>query len=137
KNQYAAQNLSPLLEDAYSSAAEKLAKTAFRNGSSHGLIPCKPSAACRTQFIKSFGRKAFRRPLDPAEVRRYEALFQKQPDFLAGAQLIVEVMLQSPNFLFRLDETSNPKWRPYAAASRLSYALWDTMPDEALFSSAA
>ena len=35
-------------------------------------------------------------------------------------------MLQSPNFLFRLEDTANPKWRPYAAASRLSYALWDS-----------
>ena len=46
-------------------------------------------------------------------------------------------MLQSPNFLFRLDETSDPKWKPYATASRLSYALWDTMPDAELFAAAA
>src|SRR5438874_2334271 len=85
KNQYASQNLSPLLADAYSSAAEKLARTAFRNGSSHGLIACQPSASRRTGFIQSFGLKAFRRPLDAAEVRRYEALFQKPPDFLAGS----------------------------------------------------
>ena len=49
KNQYAAQNLSPLLEDAYSAAAEKLARNAFRNGNAHELIPCKPSAACRAR----------------------------------------------------------------------------------------
>jgi hypothetical protein len=46
-------------------------------------------------------------------------------------------MLQSPNFLFRLEETSNPKLKPYATASRLSYALWDSMPDGALFADAA
>jgi uncharacterized protein DUF1592/uncharacterized protein DUF1588/uncharacterized protein DUF1585 len=51
--------------------------------------------------------------------------------------LVAEVMLQSPNFLFRLEDTAKPKWKPYAAASRLSYALWDSMPDEALFASAA
>ncbi len=137
KNQYAAQNLSPLLEDAYSTAAEKLAKRAFRGSDSHGLIACKPSAACRAEFIQSFGRKAFRRPLEAAELRRYETLFQKEPDFAAGAQLVVEVMLQSPNFLFRLEDTANSKWRPYAAATRLSYALWDSMPDDALLASAA
>lgn len=137
KNQFAAQNLSPLLADAYSAAAEKLARNAFRNASSHRLISCQPSAACRAQFIQSFGLKAFRRPLDAAELRRYESLFQKQPDFLAGAQLVVEVMLQSPNFLFRLEDTGNPKWRAYAAASRLSYALWDGMPDDALLAAAA
>jgi hypothetical protein len=136
KNQYDAENLSPLLEDAYSAAAEKLAANAFRRNA-RALVPCQPSPACRAEFIRSFGLKAFRRPLDPAEIARYEKLFQKQPDFMAGAQLVVEAMLQSPNFLFTLEETANPKWRPYAAASRLSYALWDAMPDEALFAAAA
>ena len=56
---------------------------------------------------------------------------------MKGAQLVVEAMLQSPNFLFRLDATPNPKWKPYAAASRLSYLLWDTMPDDALLDAAA
>ena len=46
-------------------------------------------------------------------------------------------MLQSPNFLFRLDETANPAWKSYAAASRLSYSLWDSMPDSALMDAAA
>ncbi len=137
KNQYASQNLSPLLEDAYSAAAEKLARRAFRNHDAHGLIACEPSPACRAEFVRTFGRKAFRRPLEPAEQARYEALFQKAPDFLAGAQLVVEVMLQSPNFLFRLEETRNSKWRPYAIASRLSYALWDSMPDDALLDAGA
>jgi hypothetical protein len=45
-------------------------------------------------------------------------------------------MLQSPNFLFRLEATSNLKLQPYAMASRLSYALWDTMPDQALVGAA-
>ncbi len=136
KDQYAAQNISPLLADAYSSAAEKLARNAFRAGDTHGLISCKPSAACRAQFVHSFGLKAFRRPLEPAEEKRYEGLFATETDFLKGAQLVVEAMLQSPNFLFRLDDTSNPKWKPYATASRLSYALWDTMPDAALMKAA-
>lgn len=136
KNQYAAENLSPLLEDAYSNAAEKLASNAFRRDA-RGLVGCEPSAGCRGEFIARFGAKAFRRPLDPAELRRYDALFQKEHDFYKGAQLVVEAMLQSPNFLFRLDETSKPAWRPYAAASRLSYALWDSMPDDALFAEAA
>ncbi|MBI1777152.1 MAG: DUF1592 domain-containing protein [Proteobacteria bacterium] len=136
KNQYVAQALSPLLEDAYSAAAEKLARAAFRNGDAHGLIPCRPSDACRAQFIAAFGAKAFRRPLADAEVKRYESLFRKAPTFLAGAQLVVEAMLQSPNFLFRLADTNHPNWKPYATASRLSYALWDSMPDDALFSAA-
>ena len=53
-----------------------------------------------------------------------------------GAQLVVEAMLQSPHFLFHLEDTGNAKMRPYAAASRLSYALWDSMPDDALLAAA-
>src|SRR5579863_8892850 len=137
KDQYDAQNLSPLLEEAYSTAAEKLARNAFRNGDTHRLIPCPPGPACREPFVKEFGRKAFRKPLDDGERRRYVALFSRESGFLAGAQLVVEAMLQSPNFLFRLDETANPSWKPYAAASRLSYSLWDSMPDGALLDAAA
>lgn len=137
KDQYDAQNLSPLLEEAYSNAAEKLAQNAFRNGDQHHLIPCKPGPACRTQFVREFGRLAFRRPLTEGEVRRYVSLFDRENGFLPGAQLVVEAMLQSPNFLFRLDETDNILWKSYAAASRLSFSLWDSMPDSAMLDAAA
>ncbi len=137
KNQYDAQNLSPLLEEGYSDAAERLATNAFRNGDTNHLIACAPSVQCRSTFVRTFGRKAFRRPLDADETRRYTALFTSEPDFLKGAQLVVEAMLQSPNFLFRLDATPSVALRPYAAASRLSYTLWDTMPDDALLTAAA
>lgn len=137
KNQYQAQNLSPLLIEAYSAAAEKLARNAFRGGDTRGLIPCKPSAACRARFVREFGLRAFRRPLDPDEQKRYEGLFRHDPQFLKGAQLVIETMLQSPFFLFRTEETSKPKLRDFVTATRLSYALWDTMPDKSLFESAA
>ena len=137
KDQYNAQNVSPLLAEAYTTAAEKLARNAFRNGDTRGLIPCKASEECRDKFIRTFGLRAFRRPLDSGEVQRYTRLFSSGTDFMQGAQLVVEAMLQSPNFLFRLDATSNPKWKSYAAASRLSYMLWDSMPDAALMDAAA
>ena len=110
KNQYEALSVSPILADAYSRAAERLAANAFRRGDSRGLIPCKPSsetdAACRTQFIQTFGRRAFRRPLDPAEVAVQESIFKAQKTFLAGAQAVVETMLQSPSFIFWLERDS-------------------------------
>jgi len=149
KNQYQAQGLTPLQVEAYSAAAEKLARNAFRGGDTHNLIPCKPSPSCRETFVRTFGLKAFRRPLEPDEVKRYAALFTTEvstpksgirnpkSSFLNSAQLVVEAILQSPNFLFRLEDTRNPKWRPYATASRLSYALWDSMPDQALLDAAA
>jgi hypothetical protein len=146
KNQYQAQSLSPLLVEAYSAAAERLARNAFQGGDQRGLIPCKPSAksarsaqsaACRARFVSEFGLKAFRRPLGLAEQKRYEELFKRETDFFKGAMIVVEAMLQSPHFLFRLDETTDPKLKPYVTAGRLSYALWDSMPDAALLEMAA
>lgn len=144
KNQFQAQSVSPLLEEAYSAAAEKIARNAFRGGDTRGLIPCKPAAAadaaCRDKFIREFGLKAFRRPLLLAELQRYSQLFARQArqtgTFNSGAQLVVEAMLQSPNFLFYVENGSDPRWASYEAASRLSYFLWDSMPDGALFRSA-
>ena len=141
KNQYQALSVSPLLTEAYSRAAERLAANAFRRGDSRGLIPCKPAsandAACRTKFIQTFGRRAFRRPLDPEEIALYQTIFKGEKTFLAGAQAVIETMLQSPSFIFWLEETPNPKWKPYARASRLAYFIWDTEPDDALLESAA
>jgi Protein of unknown function (DUF1592)/Protein of unknown function (DUF1588)/Protein of unknown function (DUF1587)/Protein of unknown function (DUF1595)/Protein of unknown function (DUF1585) len=141
KNQYQALAVSPLLAEAYSLAAERIVANAFRRGDSHGLIPCTPSSdedvACRTEFITTFGRKAFRRPLDPEEVERYQAIFKTQKKFLEGVEAVIEAMLQSPNFVFWLEDTPNPKWKPYATAARLAYFLWNTTPDEALLDSAA
>jgi hypothetical protein len=141
KDQYEALSVTPLLAEAYGNAAEKLAADAFLRGDFHGLIPCKPAsdndAACRTKFIKTFGRRAFRRPLEPEEVARYTNVFRSEKPFLKGAQTVIEAMLQSPDFIFWLDETPNPKWKPYATASFLSYSLWNTMPDDAVLDAVA
>lgn len=141
RNQYQALTVSPLLAEVYGAAAEKIAAEAFRRGDSHGLIPCKPvagkEAACRNRFIETFGRRAFRRPLEPDEVTRYAAIFTVEHGFLKGAQAVIEAMLQSPGFIFWMEQTPNPKWKPYARASYLSYSLWNTMPDNALLDEAA
>ena len=166
KNQTRAQGIPPVLEDAYSRAAERVALNAFRAGDVNNLVPCKPSSAppsqgyggsrqsspvssratadrdakCRDQFVRGFGEKAFRRPLTSVEVRRYDELFAaeaaKTGKFLEGARVVVEAMLQSPKFLFHVSADGGAL-RDYAVANRLSYLLWDTMPDRALMDSAA
>src|SRR5216683_1698577 len=82
KNQLRTQGMAPLLAEAYSTAAEKLALNAFRAGDVNGLLPCKPSSAtdvkCRDRFVQGFGLRAFRRPLSDVELRRYAALFTAQ-----------------------------------------------------------
>ena len=135
KNQYQSQSISPLLAEAYSLAAEKLAKNTFRGGDTHGLIPCKQSdPGCAEKFVASFGQKVFRRPLQKNETDRYLRLFRGQKQFLSGAQIVTEALLQSPAFLLR---TESAQSNAYERASRLSYFLWNTMPDAALFQSAA
>ena len=145
KNQSEVQSIPLLLAEAYSAAAEKLARNAFRSVQWRKVVPCQPAssrdASCRNQFIGHFGRRAFRRPLTASELQRYNALFIREAKrtgkFLFGAQLVVETMLQSPNFLFRMERGPAAKWADYEIASRLSYFLWDSMPDERLFLSAA
>jgi hypothetical protein len=148
KNQSRTQGMPPLLTEAYSAAAEKLALNAFRAGDVNGLLPCKPASArdvkCRDQFVRAFGLRAFRRPLSDVEIRRYAAVFSTQAaktgTFLEGARIVVEAMLQSPKFLFQVESrlrAEGASASDYEIASRLSYFLWDTMPDRRLFEAAA
>jgi hypothetical protein len=145
KNQAEAQGISPLLAEAYGKAAEQLARAAFRGGDQRGLLPGEPSSptdrALAEKFVRQFGFKAFRRPLAEPEVRQYVELqlheAARTNDFLAGAQLVVEAMLQSPYFLFRIERGPDSPTAQFETANRLSYFLWDTMPNEALFQTAA
>ena len=61
KNQTRSQGIPPVLEDAYSRAAERMALNAFRAGDVNNLIPCKPASArdakCREQFVRAFGNE--------------------------------------------------------------------------------
>ncbi|MEQ1567199.1 MAG: DUF1592 domain-containing protein [Myxococcota bacterium] len=98
----------------------------------------------RDEWISTFGRRAHRRPLDVGEVASYAALFDQGPtlfgtgdDFADGVQLVLTAMLQSPWFIYRVEATPAAGTEPvplssYELASKLSYALWNTMPDDAL-----
>jgi len=142
KNQLEGQGISPLQAEAYSKAAERLAAAAFRGGDQRGLVPGTPSSATDAsladQFVRQFGRRAFRRPLTDDEAKLYSQLLLSEAartqDFYAGAALVVEAMLQSPHYLFRIERGGNN--HPYEIASRLSYFLWDTMPDDSLLAAA-
>jgi hypothetical protein len=100
-------------------------------------------------FIEQFGLRAHRRPLDADEVSEYLTLFQMgsslytgMPAFEAGARVTIEAMLQSPLFLYRVESSDQASGSAvalsdYEIASRLSYMLWNTMPDQTLFDAAA
>ena len=142
RNQVEGQGVSPLQAEAYGKAAERLARAAFRGGDQRGLVPGTPDSptdeALAEKFVRQFGRKAFRRPLSDGEARQYRDLLlreaERSQDFYAGAAIVIEAMLQSPHFLFRVERGGENA--QYETASRLSYFLWDTMPDEALFAAA-
>lgn len=92
----------------------------------------------------SFGLRAFRRPLSAAELERVFELMRST--WQAGAtqeeimQTVITALLSSPSFIFRIEDDSKADFvdgiRPlndFEIASRLSYFLWSSMPDERLF----
>jgi hypothetical protein len=103
-----------------------------------------PTQAART-ILERFLPRAFRRPAREGEVEKYLALFesaQKSGESFEPAVLFaLQGVLVSPNFLFRMEElNTEAKPRPlgdYELASRLSYFLWSSMPDDQLLRLAA
>jgi hypothetical protein len=130
----------------YQHAAELMAERAA--GDPAILARIAPDRSDPRVFINAFGLRAFRRPLGADEVERYAQLFAaaspKFPGldpFAAGVRLVVGGMLQSPFFLYRteLSDAVSEGAMPlggYEVASRLSYLLWNTMPDDTLFEAA-
>jgi hypothetical protein len=115
------------------------------------VLPCTPASpgqerACASDFIADFGKKLYRRPLSGDEVASYEALYDRARDdyaFDVGIEWVTFALLQSPHFLNRVEFAPEPPSgesyaRPtsYEMASRLSYLLWQSMPDDVLFAAA-
>lgn len=93
--------------------------------------------ACAKKIVANFARKAFRRPVTAQETARYVKFVQmarQQGDsFEEGVATALEAMLVSPQFLFRTEEDRpTGALNDYELASRLSYFLWSSMPDETL-----
>jgi hypothetical protein len=132
--------------DKFRAAAEQLAEQAVAGAALARLAPCAPPASpadsCADQFIPSFGKRAFRRPLTNEEVTRYRTVYVAgrgtNDDFATGIKLVVSAMLQSPYFLY-VPELGEPtasgpaRLTPYETATRLSYFFLGGMPDADLF----
>jgi hypothetical protein len=98
--------------------------------------------ACTRKILTNFASKAWRRPVTDSELTkllRFVELAKREGDsFENGIQLAVKAVLVSPQFLFRIERESGTRSLDgYELASRLSYFLWSTMPDEALMAAAA
>ncbi|MEX2173924.1 MAG: DUF1592 domain-containing protein [Pirellulaceae bacterium] len=97
-----------------------------------------------TQVIEPLGRRLLRGPLDKEEVTRYcgisTSVAAAGGNFEEAIRYILEAMLQSPRFLYRIEsqrgDGSAGPLTPYELASRLSYLLWGGPPDDALLAAA-
>jgi hypothetical protein len=126
----------------YQIAAESLASTLAHDQDMRGRVAAGTDA---TAFIKALGKRAFRRPLTDAELTASRALFDKGAalvgsgdDFADGIELVASYLFQSPHFIYRTELSSTVvdgkvPLSSYEVASKLAYALTNTMPDETLF----
>lgn len=155
-NQATSLSVSPLLAEKHRDTAELLAAR-HAPGQVGAVAACATdpeAASCAGQiaaWIADIGLRVFRRPLTSAEVEAHAALFHQGTalgegsyDLGAGVELVLDAMLQSPHFLYRVelgapDAASGDvvELTSYEMASRLSYLFWGTMPDVALFEAAA
>ena len=118
------------------------------------LFVCRPSRstpageeACAKQIVSNLARRAFRRPVTDADIEaplRFYREARTTGDFEAGVEMAVRAVLASTEFLFRIER--DPKnvtpQTPYRVsdievASRLSFFLWSSIPDEELLKVAA
>jgi hypothetical protein len=148
ENNSASLNPSTLLIEQYHNAAMTYARVAATNPEK--ILPCTPRGpdiACASQFIERFGLHAFRRPLTSEERYRYETFFthyMRKSSFEVALELVLQAFLQAPQFLYRLELSTNTQRQgesvaldDYEMASRLSFFLWQSMPDDVLFEAAA
>jgi hypothetical protein len=93
------------------------------------------------QVLERFMLRAFRRPPAPDEVERHVRLFETaQGSFEAAMKVPLRAVLVSPHFLFRVEADAEPGVRPVAdfeLATRVSYFLWSSAPDDELLDLAA
>lgn len=96
-------------------------------------------ATCMESFIRDFGRRAYRRPLTEDEVTALKALAATETDAKMGAELVLTALLQSPNFLHRVEvgvpSTEKPglhQLTGYEVATRLSFLFQGAPPNDAL-----
>ena len=115
------------------------------------IFVCKPAAAseeapCARKILSALGRRAFRRPFTAADLEPLMAFYQegrKDGGFEHGIEMGLRALLISPNFLFRIEldppnaaAGSVHKVSEFELASRLSFFLWSSMPDDELLTAA-
>jgi hypothetical protein len=146
-------NVDPTLWAAYQRSAQEVARQVTeRPELIEGIAPYKAgqdASERAKEFLVSWLPRAFRRPISRAELEKYARLFEtgsvsypEVPPFEGGLRLVIEAALQSPHFLYRIEvstEVEEDGLIPldgFERATRLSYLLWGTTPDETLLAAA-
>jgi mono/diheme cytochrome c family protein len=111
------------------------------------IFVCRPSAAkdeesCAHKILSTLARRAYRRPVTDADLKPLLAFYQtgrREGSFDGGIEMALRAMLVSPNFLFRVERDpqgaapgSVYRINDYELASRLSFFLWSSIPDDQL-----
>ncbi|MBO0799017.1 MAG: DUF1592 domain-containing protein, partial [Blastocatellia bacterium] len=110
------------------------------------IFVCRPAsekeeAPCARKILESLTRRAFRRPVTDADINPLLAFYERgrsAGDFDYGIQCAIEAMLVSPDFLFRIEhdprEAAGSVYHlnDFDLASRLSFFLWSSIPDDQL-----
>ncbi|AUX47702.1 hypothetical protein SOCE26_092260 [Sorangium cellulosum] len=136
----------------YRRAAETIAADAVVDQAVLGnILPCAPEGdgeACARQLVRELGKRVYRRPLSAEQEEAYVAAFRRGnglydagTPFEQGVRHVIEGMLQSPFFLYRIElsEELDGEIIPldgYEVATRLSYLIWNSQPDDALLAQA-
>jgi hypothetical protein len=116
------------------------------------IFSCRPTSpedelACAERIITELGTRAYRRPLSDADIQPLLSFYGSGAEaggFDAGIQTALQVMLASPDFIFRFEEPGRPvepgesyRLNDLDLASRLSFFLWATLPDAELLDAAS
>src|SRR5262249_2264720 len=108
--------------------------------------PARPSdeAPCARTILTALARRAYRRPVAAEDVEPFMRVYEARPSasFDNRIELALQMVLSAPEFLFRVERDPHGASSPYAIsdlelASRLSFLLWSTIPDDELLDVAA
>lgn len=139
----------PLLM-AYNNVATKAADVISASATKMNAIggTCMSAATvtdtCVTAFLENFGLKSYRRPLTTAEQATYLTLYRSGTTNQDRFARLVQALLMAPQFLYKLEDNGTAvngrtdlyRLNSYEVASRLSYSILGSMPDQALFEAA-
>jgi len=112
------------------------------------LFVCQPKGPadeqCAKKIISTLARRAFRRPVTDADIQAPLRFFKEQTTFETGIEMAVRAVLVSPEFLFRVESDpvgvapkSSYRLTGLELASRLSFFLWSSIPDDELLDAAS